>query len=307
MPGSFETVNKQEDEGSRQQTLHREQLEELTHQNSLLKRELEDAVNVLRNDKSMLSEENKSKDKKIQRLENDIANLQRERQHLMHESNAEWANIKQQLRMRNQQLGDARSENKLLKASLEECKDRIFSMQPAQGLSDIQLQNAYTDLCNSIEYWVEEQFDEVENVIRSIVHAGTRGDDPHVVWDHITQPDYDAVKLEPELNNALLVALLSQHLYSQFLAPERVYPGLPDTTESCLRDIIHGITNLHPSKGKQKFCAVDVSLTKQQTWSSFRAGESIFTKHWARWIRQGKGGNMHCKLPQPSLKAHSYR
>ncbi|KAI1618642.1 hypothetical protein EDD37DRAFT_677723 [Exophiala viscosa] len=248
IPGSYEAVIKQKNEASRQLTAHSEQLEELIHRNSLLEQEFDDVVNILRSDKKRLSEVIKGRDNKIQGLEYVIADLQRERQQYMHESNVDRLAIKQQLRMRTQQLDGSRSEIKLLKTSLEECKDRIFSMQPVQGMSDTQLQTSYTDLCNSIEYWVEEQFDEVEDVIRKVITAGRPVSGPHVVWDHISKATFHVVKLNPELNNALLVALMSRYLYSQFLSADRVYPGLPDNTEAYLRDINIGINNISPAK-----------------------------------------------------------
>ncbi|KAK4937982.1 hypothetical protein LTR10_021471 [Elasticomyces elasticus] len=262
VPDSFEAIVRHEDETRRPRTSHREQLGHGTHQNLQLKQEPKEAVHVIKSDKKNLLDIIKSRNKKIQILENNNADLQRERQQYMHESNVEQSTIKQQLRKRNQQLEEAQSENKLLKASLEECKDRIFSMQPTQGMSDTQLQASYTDLCKSIEYWIEEQFDEVKDVIMRVITADNGRDGPHVVLGHIAQAHIEAIIQEPELDSALLVGLVSRYLHHQFLSSDRVFPGLPEATESCLREINTGINNLSPSKDMESIQSWRVDLYK---------------------------------------------
>ncbi len=140
-------------------------------------------------------------------------------------------------------LEGVRTENATLKASLEEFKDSVFSMQPTQWTTDSQLGGTYTNLCDRIEYWVENFFGELEEPLLQMVQS----EDAPTSW--LTEQEWRAVGNNPALNVPVLTALFGRYLQATLLSKELVYPGLDVDVQAWLYKISHGMSNVKPAKG----------------------------------------------------------
>lgn len=149
-----------------------------------------------------------------------------------------------------QEIGRMEIETQTLMKNLEECKDRIFDAQPVQGMTDTELRSMYTRLCNRLEYWVDEHFDDIDSPGSMRALRLPPDDESDLSLQYFSQREFDAVRAQPELSIMFLVTLVTRHLQYCLLGPARIFPGMDKLTESWLHDIVNGIGELRPEQGK---------------------------------------------------------
>ena len=160
------------------------------------------------------------------------------------------ARLRQIMGNRTRQVERLQGENVELAKNLENCKDRIFNMQPVEGMADTQLRDNYTQVCNGVEYWVENHFSEVDSLILRISVAEDT-EPTNIAKVHLMPEDAEVVQQNPDIELAMLQSLISRHLFSNLLAPQRIFPGLDENAEFWLSEIFEGMRLLKPAKGRR--------------------------------------------------------
>ena len=239
---------------------------ELRYQHISLKRQHKQTVATLLEDKRRKESEVRNLWETVNNLisELDKSNVTLKTKEQDHDRDS--ARLRQILRARTDQLEKVKGEKEDLTRNLERCKDRIFSMQPVQGMTDTQLRDKYTDLCNSIEDWVESHFDDMENFLLNLATHGIKQprETANVVEAHIEDEDIGVIKGEPATELMMLQALIARHLYVTLLTPGRVYPGLGSDTDFWFSEILDGMRFLTPPKGKSFLAYLSLLLMKSR-------------------------------------------
>lgn len=190
-------------------------------------------------------------EKSNQELKDRCADAEAEAESKDHQRQQLRAKFNQVLESCHQEIETLKEDKAELMKNLEECKDRVFNMQPVQGMADTQLRDQYDHVCNDIEYWVENHFSEVENVIHPLLDARVDEKSPdtlNVVPFSTAKEHLDAIEDHPEIELTMFQGAISRYLHLNLL--ERIVPGLPLGCELLLSDIIKGMESLKPVKGK---------------------------------------------------------
>ena len=80
----------------------------------------------------------------------------------------ENSNAKDEVYRLSKELEYVMEERKNLEAALEECKGKLWALQPVQPASELDLVDTYGGLCDAVEDWVEEEFGDVEDLAKAI-------------------------------------------------------------------------------------------------------------------------------------------
>ena len=207
-----------------------------------------------------LNNENNLKDKELAFQRRVLAFRERELEEIEEKLNQDDQQYKRALvkwkhtvDLREREIEELRVANEDLTRNLEKCKDQIFSSQPMQSMADTQLRDAYTDLCSGIDYWVENNFGDEEDLIvklRTADYTGNMPMQPNVVKLYLLDEDLPALTESAALQAILLQALISRRLFDRLFAPRRIFPGLHLDTEYWMDAIVNGMTRLRPAKGE---------------------------------------------------------
>ncbi|KIV84784.1 hypothetical protein PV11_00542 [Exophiala sideris] len=233
----------------------------------------EDFVHVRRHNETEQSVQIQQKDRVIARLENNILNLKNEFKLQAEQYKKAVSERTTLLQKRNTELDGAHSEIRLLKKDLEDCKERIFAMQPVQGMSDTQLLDAYNGLCRNIEEWVETCFDEVDNALIRMADAQKRDKKDSLVWLFFPRIELQAIAENNSMDKPMLMSFIFRVLYDHILMMDIPVPGLPRDCEVILNSLTDCIGKVHPAKGK--FVDLFKSLWRLDMYRALRASQLV--------------------------------
>jgi hypothetical protein len=234
---------------------------ELKYRHKLLEKEHIEAIRVLRNDKRDLIRSLNSKDdlissqnRQIEQYQQAGKDFEKYKERILSQATAKIRSCRQQNSELQNQVSD-------LKRRLDECKDRISRMRPMQGFADTELRSMYSDLCKSIDYWVEENFGDIDHVVAVLWNAsGSAG--TNLAQKFLSENVLRILQEEPCLNGTMLVALIGQWLHEKLFSASRIFPGLDDQTEIGLCMVIDGLSKIRPTKGKSHFHHASPFLTR---------------------------------------------
>ena len=150
----------------------------------------------------------------------------------------------------NSELTNAKAEGRLWQKSLEECKERIFRIQPLEHTTDAKLAGQYRSLCDAIEDWADSHFGEFDNLL-----AGTET----IVWSENCLKILKAclyagggmrIVLDyPHAGGVMLRFFILRYLHEFLLHEDRVCAGLPVQYQKFIRGIENGMNDLEPRRG----------------------------------------------------------
>ena len=152
-------------------------------------------------------------------------------------------------------LGEAKKELREVKAqlscttaNLEDCKEKIFNLQPFDHKSDNQICAAYRSLCESIADWVNDNFSDVENIEATIAMVMTNAlpDDLHKFF---ARTETAGSFISTVAETAIVQSIVFSHLYWQILDPSMCRPGVPSDLADFLNDLENGMRGLQPRRG----------------------------------------------------------
>ena len=171
-------------------------------------------------------------------------------QNALAQARQEMAIMRHDLDEETQQLLHLHQEKTELTKNLESCKDRIFSMQPTEGMADTQLRDKYAHVCSSVEYWVEGRFSETEGIMRRLlkVEAGSRS--LNIARLHRNPETLEAIQKNPEVEITVLQGLVSRYLHDKLFESDRVFPGMDHNAKGLLTQIEEKMKSFKPAKGK---------------------------------------------------------
>ena len=148
----------------------------------------------------------------------------------------------------------AESQIKMLNRSLEDCKEKIFKMQPMAHLTDRQIADQYHGLCASIADWAEVSFGDIENLLAISRHANLDSTQREMLHSYLyVHGEISVVNFYPEAGDVMIRYFIFRHLYETILREGRFFPSLSAEYESFVDCIGHEMTLLSPPRGNSKF------------------------------------------------------
>ncbi|KIY00569.1 uncharacterized protein Z520_03232 [Fonsecaea multimorphosa CBS 102226] len=196
------------------------------------------------------------------------------------------------------ELRKLRAEKEDLSQNLESCKDRIFNMLPVEGMADTQLQSQYTTLCKTIEYWLDNQFDDAEDFIGTLAWVGKSEDRRNLVSEYLPQRYLTLAGEDRNVQIPIMQVLVARYLHQNLLEKDRIFPGLDPSTEACLGMVIDGLHALNPAKDKDAILMWAVDLQR-----AFNTNER-FKEQRQKKLSEIEAVIMHCPMLLKEMGLH---
>lgn len=171
------------------------------------------------------------KDEAIARLQNTILDHQKGSDMQAQQYERAVSERTLQLEKQSCEVVGAQAEISALRKDLEDCKGRIFAMQPVQGMTDTQLLDLYRDLCQNIEDCVETCFDDVDNALISMANAQQTESRGSLVLSHFVLSELEATVVHSSIDKPMLGSFIFRVLYDGILKEDLPVPGLPEECE----------------------------------------------------------------------------
>lgn len=266
-------LSQSKDEHEDLQRAHDELLDELraTHRENReqslelrdLKRhtsQLKEAYNKLRTEvaddprKFSKHERNKYMDH-FQQMEQHISYLS----HELGKHEAHIAMLTKQTREANKEKEDLEIGNRKLQrqinelsASLTECKDDLLRLQPTHQTSDSEISDRYSDLCQQIAGWIDDQTEDAEALEDRFKQLNTSEDldiDP-VMAMYVNREHLKLATAHPDSVPLLLQYVIHSYLGQYVLGNGIYFYGLEIRNAGLLQGIEQGMRLLEPQRGK---------------------------------------------------------
>lgn len=239
----------------------RSEVDKLTKELKEAKAVNKDNLHLYRNHMTQMQEKLNLQMQTIQQQDQDIDFLQTNIDMLEHNHNIELLDSNSGLEHNAQlvsslkeQLNNATAKNRSLEDSLEECKERIFKLQPFEAKSDTDIASIYETLCDNISAWVADMFDafgetgEMSNGMAALVaDSELRKTEPSALGNGMVL----LVKAHPVTDEVVLSSLIIRLLYRKVFGTKDLCFGLDTSTQNFLLRIMKEFSHLEPSKGKQ--------------------------------------------------------
>jgi len=145
------------------------------------------------------------------------------------------------------------TQNASLRQDLQNCKDDLFRLQPANQAPDSIISQHFESLNNAISDWVDDEVarfaDEWEK---------HHGDEPLEIFHHGANEDWETILARyPGTGGEYIVrGTISSVLYTELFDPEVFLFGLPATERDFLRKVESEMSCLEPPKGKHELLAL---------------------------------------------------
>lgn len=152
----------------------------------------------------------------------------------------------------------ATAENGVLLANLDDCKERIFRLQPFEAKSDTDIASLYEGLCETVTALVAELFDRGDDV--GAIANGTAAVTAKFVLEHGQSSGYGdkmaaILKVKPLADEVMLSSVIVRYLSREILSGGGLCLGLDRDTEEFVYGIMNGLCQLEPSKGEHSTIA----------------------------------------------------
>ena len=181
------------------------------------------------------------------------------------ESETWWSNECEQehrsLRRTEAHLTKAYGKIHALEASLDDCKKRIFALQPFEGPADGELSTSFKGLLNSIEDWLDMNFGDVQSAIpRLSVSLGERSS--ALCLGHFFEDDeLVAIQRSPNVSHSMLGSFILRSLAKYVFGDSILIPGLDWDRQCFLSDLTKAMNRLQPAKGTNRSVDPETLLT----------------------------------------------
>jgi hypothetical protein len=148
------------------------------------------------------------------------------------------------------QLLQAENDIVHLEKCLNDCKDRIFEMQPIEHMTDAQVAEQYVTLCEAVSDWTDQQFGELDDPLEAINDVMQRGTTRQVIKKCLVSTgDLDIARTDPLSGCIVLTSFIYQFLHQSILQETIFFPGLSPAWENFVSFMEGGMRTLQPARG----------------------------------------------------------
>jgi flagellar motility protein MotE (MotC chaperone) len=164
---------------------------------------------------------------------------------------AQLAEAEKHAQSKHGQLIQAESDMQHLRACLDECKDRIFKMQPVEHMTDSQIAEQYVTLCDAVSDWTDKQFGDLDDPLAAIDMAMQR-EEAADVFDRFLVSDggLQIAMTYPTTSCIMLTAFVHLFLHCNILHSKIFFPGLRPAWNELVTFVENGMRNIQPTRGK---------------------------------------------------------
>ena len=151
---------------------------------------------------------------------------------------------------KNGELVQAKADIQHLKICLDDCKERIFKMQPLEYLTDSEIAEQYRTLCESISDWTDGQFGDYDNPL-SMLDACFGTETPaklvhaYLIRNHLME----VAKKCPTAACPIITYLIQRHVYQTILREDLCFPGLHPKCEDFVSFMANAMRKNEPCRG----------------------------------------------------------
>lgn len=161
------------------------------------------------------------------------------------------------------ELIQAKTEIQHLKECLDDCKEKIFKMQPLEHLTDCEIAGQYRSLCESISDWTDSQFGDNDNALSGL-DICLKNDSPasslqeYLIQGHLM----NVVKQTPNATCAVIIHLIQFELHQAVLRQDLCFPSLDLKFEKFVSLVANAMRTNEPCRGMGLLCLPVWLLTK---------------------------------------------
>ena len=136
-----------------------------------------------------------------------------------------------------------------LSANLTECRDDLLRLQPPSQVSDSEISDRYSDLCQQIAGWVDDRTEDPDVLEQYFANLHSTGNLPQDFRLDVNNRQFRYAKQSPECLPLLLQYLVHCRLLDAILGPSIFVFALDEVNVSLLQGIEEGMTELEPKRG----------------------------------------------------------
>ena len=199
------------------------------HELRKLKNRLYKEHDALRAGLQTLKKEQVATAKQLESLKEDRNDQRKEKDRLAHE------------------LAAAGDLNKTLQDGMDHCREKIFTMQPQQQASEVDITEAYKTLCFAVDEWCERDFGDMEDLCGALKGLELDNQARAVVRELLEDGgEKDFV----HQNKATSVHMVMMFLVDKVMAANDLVLGLNKAESKMVESIMRGMKALEPCRGK---------------------------------------------------------
>ena len=136
-----------------------------------------------------------------------------------------------------------------LSTNLTECRDDLLRLQPPSQTSDSEISDQYSNLCQQIAGWVDDQTEDPDSVEEYFNNLHSVADLPQDIRLDVNNRHFKFAKQSPECLPLLLQYLVHCRIQEDILGPSTFVFGLDETNVMLLQGIEEGMMELEPKRG----------------------------------------------------------
>ena len=149
------------------------------------------------------------------------------------------------------QLCEANEQIVLLEKALDDCKDKIFGMQPEQHVSDSSISDQYVNLCECIGDWVDTQFEDIDGCIAAIRPENLSQGNIALINRVLPVGAPRVARLYKDVASHIVEMLVHAILMELVFQTDARFPGLHEMYEKFLDTLEDGMKKIETNKGKR--------------------------------------------------------
>ncbi|KAF7511581.1 hypothetical protein GJ744_004169 [Endocarpon pusillum] len=151
---------------------------------------------------------------------------------------------------KNGELVQAKADIQHLKKCLDDCKERIFKMQPLEHLTDSEIAEQYRTLCDSISDWTDSQFGDYDNPLGMLDACFATETPTKLIHAYLIRDGLmEVVKKCPTAAFPIITYLIHRHVYQSVLRENLCFPGLDPQCEDFVFFMANAMKNNEPRRG----------------------------------------------------------
>ena len=148
-----------------------------------------------------------------------------------------------------------------LEVSLDDCKKRIFALQPFEGPADGELSTSFKGLLSSIEDWLDMNFGDVQSAIPRLSVSVDERSTALCLRHFFEDNELVAIRRFPNVSHSMLGSFFLRSL-ANFVFQDRILiPGLDPDRQRLLSDLTKAMNRLQPAKGTNRPVDPEILLT----------------------------------------------
>lgn len=172
-----------------------------------------------------------------------------------------------------QEAEKSRTTIKKLERSLAETRIKLVRLLPKEGPNDDQVKQAFEDLCQNIESWVDIECSDLDDLKGRLEQSDWTEQDLEYLQRHISNDDLELARRYPEIGGHIIMHAIFSILYDACLADGRWVLGMNEKEELLLDDAASQIHKTNGPDGAYTEQVVQIWLTvvgdfAQRRWRS---------------------------------------